>query len=97
MIGLMKIKNVVRFRTLASWLGFLALENVQFMFKPNLFPSPPEVNGGYYLHMTKVLAISNKFLSPSEVAGGYSLENEQNSKPRCSKVSVPSRGNWGVS
>lgn len=33
------------------------------------FPSPPEVNGGYYLHMTKVLAISNKFPSPFEVTG----------------------------
>ncbi|EGD29554.1 hypothetical protein HMPREF9381_1067 [Streptococcus sanguinis SK72] len=44
----MKIKNVVRFRTLASWLGFLALENVQFMFRPNLFPSPLEVTGGSY-------------------------------------------------
>ena len=35
--------------------------------------------GGYYLHMTKVLAISNKFPSPPEVTGG-GLLNEENTQ-----------------
>lgn len=76
--------------------GCLTRYTSKLQFNRKTFPPPPEVNASSnkYSSLANILA-TTEFPFPLEVTGGSYREEQTGSRPSF-KVSVPSRGKWGV-